>query len=148
MVVNYELPHDPEIYVHRIGRTGRAGETGLALSLYIDAEVQRIIAIEEYTETTCVYGEVESLKRKDNFSMSAKMTTLQIDSGKKNKIRPGDLLGALTKDAGLAGKQIGKINIFDMFSYVAVERGAMAQALKHFRNGKVKGRFVKAREIR
>ena len=148
MVVNYELPHDPEIYVHRIGRTGRAGETGLALSLYTDAEIQRIIAIEEYTDTECVYGEVEKLERKDNFTLLANMTTLQIDSGKKNKIRPGDLLGALTKDAGLAGSQIGKINIFDTFSYVAIERKAMAQALRHFKNGRVKGRNVKAREIR
>jgi ATP-independent RNA helicase DbpA len=134
--------------VHRIGRTGRAGETGLALSLYTDAEVQRIIAIEEYTKTECIYGEVEKLERKDNFMLSANMATLQIDSGKKNKIRPGDLLGALTKDAGLAGAQIGKINIFDTFSYVAIERKAMGQALRHFKNGKVKGRFVKAREIR
>jgi len=148
MVVNYELPHDPEIYVHRIGRTGRAGDTGLALSLYTDAEVQRIIAIEEYTDTECVYGDVELLERKENFTLSANMATLQIDSGKKNKIRPGDLLGALTKDAGLAGTQIGKINIFDMFSYVAIERKAMGQALKHFKNGRVKGRNVKAREIR
>ena len=147
-VVNYELPHDPEIYVHRIGRTGRAGETGLALSLYTDEEIQRIISIEEYTDTECVYGEVETLTRKDNFSLSASMATLQIDSGKKNKIRPGDLLGALTKDAGLAGSQIGKINIFDTFSYVAIERKAMGQALKHFRNGRVKGRNVKAREIK
>ena len=148
MVVNYELPHDPEIYVHRIGRTGRAGETGLALSLYTDAEVQRIIAIEEYTDTECVYGEVEKLERKENFTLSANMATLQIDSGKKSKIRPGDLLGALTKDAGLAGSQIGKINIFDTFSYVAIERKAMGQALRHFKNGRVKGRNVKAREIK
>jgi len=147
-VVNYELPHDPEIYVHRIGRTGRAGEAGMALSIYTDAEVQRIIAIEEYTNTECVYGEVDQLERKENFSLSANMATLQIDSGKKNKIRPGDLLGALTKDAGLAGAQIGKINIFDTFSYVAIERNAIGQALRHFKNGKVKGRFVKAREIR
>ncbi len=76
------------------------------------------------------------------------MTTLLIDSGKKNKLRPGDLLGALTKDAGLSGKQIGKIDIFDMFSYVAIERKAVAKALKHFKNGKVKGRFIRAREIR
>jgi ATP-independent RNA helicase DbpA len=134
--------------VHRIGRTGRAGETGLALSLYTDAEVQRIIAIEEYTNTECAYGEVEKLERKENFTLSANMATLQIDSGKKNKIRPGDLLGALTKDAGLAGSQIGKINIFDTFSYVAIERKAMGQALRHFKNGRVKGRNVKAREIR
>ncbi|KAG1707685.1 ATP-dependent RNA helicase DbpA [Nymphon striatum] len=147
-VINYELPHDPEIYVHRIGRTGRAGEKGLALSLYTDSEVQRIIGIEEYTKKDCEYGEMNELNRQPNFSLHAAMSTLQIDAGKKNKIRPGDLLGALTKDAGLAGSQIGKINIFEMYSYVGIERKAMSQAIRYFKKGKVKGRFVKAREIR
>ena len=76
------------------------------------------------------------------------MTTLQLDSGKKNKIRPGDLLGALTKDAGLAGNKIGKINIYDMFSYIGVESDIADAALNHFRHGKVKGRKVKARIIK
>ena len=146
-VINYELPHDPEIYVHRIGRTGRAGEKGLALSLYTEAEVSRIISLEDYLETECVNEEVESLDRVSDFCLEAPMTTLQIDSGKKNKIRPGDILGALTKDAGLAGTQIGKINIYDLFSYVAIEKKAATQALNHFKNGKVKARHVKAREI-
>ena len=147
-VINYELPHDPEIFVHRIGRTGRAGETGLALSLYTEAEVSRIIALEDYLGTECIHEEVDSLARVKDFSLQAPMTTLQIDSGKKNKIRPGDILGALTKDAGLAGSQIGKIDIFDLFSYIAIEKKAVAQALNHFRKGKVKGRYLKAREIR
>jgi len=146
-VINYELPHDPEIYVHRIGRTGRAGETGLALSLYTDSELQRIIAIEEYLHKDCLYGEVESLKRQYDFSLRASMVTLQIDAGKKSKIRPGDLLGALTKDAGLAGSQIGKIDIFEQFSYVGIERNALPKALKYFKRGKVKGRSVRAREV-
>ncbi len=149
-VINYELPHDPEIYTHRIGRTGRAGEKGLALSLHTDAEISRIIALEDYLEKPCKAEPSESLTSKENFSLSSNLATLQIDAGKKNKIRPGDLLGALTKDAGLAGKQIGKINIFEQFSYVAIERTVLAQALNYFRQGKgnVKGRKVKAREIR
>jgi len=147
-VINYELPHDPEIYVHRIGRTGRAGETGLALSLYTETEISRIIAIEDYLDKPCKNEDIESLNKNASFSLNGAMTTLQIDSGKKNKIRPGDLLGALTKDAGLAGSQIGKIIIFDTFSYVAIEREAFPKALRYFKNGKVKGRFVKAREIR
>ena len=147
-VINYELPHDPEIYVHRIGRTGRAGEKGLALSLYTEMEVPRIIAIEDYTGVDSKYGEVEALTRQSDFNLKAPMTTLQLDSGKKNKIRPGDLLGALTKDAGLEGKRIGKINIYDMFSYVAVESDVADTALNHFRHGKVKGRKVKARIVK
>ncbi|WP_299873060.1 ATP-dependent RNA helicase DbpA [uncultured Cocleimonas sp.] len=147
-VINYELPHDPEIYVHRIGRTGRAGENGLALSIYLEDEVSRIIAIEDFLETECINEEVESLNRNISFSLVAPMTTLQLDSGKKNKLRPGDLLGALTKDAGLDGSQIGKINIFDTMSYVAIDKSVAAKALQHFRNGKVKGRNIRAREIR
>lgn len=149
-VINYELPHDPEIYTHRIGRTGRAGEKGLALNLYTDAEISRIIALEDYLEKPCNNESAEDLTKASNFSLRSNLATLQIDAGKKNKIRPGDLLGALTKDAGLAGKQIGKINIFEQFSYVAIEHKALAQALSYFRQGKgnVKGRNVKAREIR
>ena len=147
-VINYELPHDPEIYVHRIGRTGRAGETGLALSLFTDTELSRIIAIEEYLEKGCTTEKATSLNRNDNYTLESSMVTLQIDAGKKSKIRPGDLLGALTGDAGLAGSQIGKIDIFDVFSYVAIEHHALAKALKYFKNGKVKGRFTRARVIR
>ncbi len=146
-VINYELPHDPEIYVHRIGRTGRAGEVGLALSLYTNDEIGRLIAIEDYQKTSRESETPESLNRQSRFSIQAPMTTLQFDAGKKNKIRPGDLLGALTKEAGLAGSQIGKIDIFDVFSYVAIERSASVKALNYFRKGKVKGRYVRAREV-
>ena len=76
------------------------------------------------------------------------MTTIQLDSGRKNKIRPGDILGALTGDAGLNGQQIGKIDIRDMSSYVAVEQSALRQAMNYLAKGKVKGRSVRARQIR
>ena len=147
-VINYQLPHDPELYVHRIGRTGRAGDKGLALSLYSDDEIARIIAIEDYMDSSAKQENIESLNTNTKPISQAKMVTIQLDAGKKNKIRPGDLLGALTKDAGLKGSQIGKIDIFPAFSFVAVEREASAKALKHFRQGKVKGRKLKAREIR
>jgi len=147
-VINYELPHDPEDYVHRIGRTGRAGETGIALSLYTNAEMGRIIGIEGYQKSTCESKSPDTLNRQSDFSLQSAMTTLQIDAGKKNKLRPGDLLGALTKDAGLPGAHIGKIDIFSTFSYVAIERKSVAKAMNHFKKGKVKGRLLRAREIR
>ncbi|CAG0904786.1 unnamed protein product [Cyprideis torosa] len=146
-VINYELPHDPEIYVHRIGRTGRAGESGLALSLFIEEEVRRIIAIEDYQSTTCEAEPADALNRQQRFTVQPPMVTLQFNAGKKNKMRPGDLLGALTKDAGLAGAQIGKIDIFEQSSYVAVAREVSGKALNYFRNGKVKGRAVRARQL-
>ncbi len=146
-VINYELPHDPEIYVHRIGRTGRAGETGMALSLLTESEVGRLLAIEDYQKKQFDSESADSLTRQPGFSLQSGMTTLQLDAGKKNKLRPGDLLGALTKDAGLDGARIGKINILATFSYVAIEREVSGKALNYFMRGKVKGRVVKAREI-
>jgi len=146
-VINYELPRDAEIYVHRIGRTGRAGEKGLALSIFAESEQYRVNAIEEYQKTTCVCDVYASLDRDPGYTLQAPMVTIQLDAGRKNKMRPGDLLGALTGDAGLEGSQIGKIDIFDMSSYVAIERGALRQALNYLANGKVKGRAVRARKI-
>ena len=146
-VINYELPRDPEIYVHRIGRTGRAGETGIALSLFTEAEQFRVKAIEKYLSKPCICDVPASLDAEPGYTLKAPMVTIQIDAGRKHKIRPGDLLGALTGDAGLPGTEIGKIDIFDMMSFVALERSALRQALSYFANGKVKGRNVRARKI-
>ena len=146
-VINYELPRDPEIYIHRIGRTGRAGEKGLALSIFTESEQYRVNAIEQYQKKTCICDVYASLDHDPDFLMRSPMVTIQLDAGRKNKMRPGDLLGALTGDAGLAGSQIGKIDIFDMFSYVAIERGAVRQALNFLANGKVKGRNIRARKV-
>ena len=146
-VINYELPRDPEIYIHRIGRTGRAGEKGLALSIFAESEQYRVNAIEDYQKKPCVCDVYASLDRDPDYKLQAPMVTIQLDAGRKNKMRPGDLLGALTGDAGLAGSQIGKIDIFDMSSYVAVERDALRQALNYLANGKVKGRTVRARKV-
>jgi ATP-independent RNA helicase DbpA len=146
-VINYELPHDPEIYVHRIGRTGRAGESGIALSMFTEAEQFRVKSIEEFVSKPAIHDVPASLDRESSFKLKAPMVTIQIDSGRKHKLRPGDILGALTKDAGLAGSQIGKIDIFEMMSFVAVEQAALEQALNYFSNGKVKGRGVRARKV-
>lgn len=147
MVINYELPRDPEIYVHRIGRTGRAGEKGIALSIYTESEQYRLNAIEQNQNKPCICDVYASLDRNPGFKLWSPMVTIQLDAGRKHKMRPGDLLGALTGDAGLAGSQIGKIDIFDRSSYVAIERDGLRQALNYFADGKVKGRNVRARKI-
>ena len=98
-------------------------------------------------KTPCICDVYESLDRRPGFTLQSPMVTIQIDAGRKNKIRPGDLLGALTGDAGLSGSQIGKIDIFDQSSYVAVERGIVRKALNYLANGKVKGRSIRARKI-
>jgi ATP-independent RNA helicase DbpA len=147
-VINYELPRDPEVYVHRIGRTGRAGEKGMAFSVFVEAEAPRVSSIEKYIKQPCRIDMLASLDRDPGYTLQADMVTIQIDAGRKNKIRPGDILGALTGDAGLAGSTIGKIDIFDMSSYVAVEREALRQAMNYLSQGKIKGRSVRARKIR
>ncbi|MEE9395431.1 MAG: ATP-dependent RNA helicase DbpA [Methylococcales bacterium] len=146
-VINFELPHDAEVYVHRIGRTGRAGEKGIALSLFTEYEQSRVKAIEEFQQKPCTFDTLDSLNRRSDFTLQSPMVTIQIDAGRKNKLRPGDLLGALTGDAGLAGSQIGKIDIFDVSSYVAVERSTLQKALNYLADGKVKRRNVRARKI-
>lgn len=147
VVINYELPRDPEIYVHRIGRTGRAGKKGIALSIFTESEQGRVNAIEQFQNKPCIYDVFESLNRHPGFTLQSQMVTIQIDAGRKNKIRPGDLLGALTGDAGLSGSQIGKIDIFDRYSYIAIENSVLRQALSYLAKGKVKGRSVRARKI-
>lgn len=147
MVINYELPRDPEVYVHRIGRTGRAGEKGLAVSLVTPPQTPRITAIEDYRQQSCRIDSLSSLKAVNGFSLTAPMITLQIDAGRKNKLRPGDILGALTGDAGLSAQHIGKIDIFDMSSYVAVDKSTYRQALNYLSRGKIKGRSIRARLI-
>jgi ATP-independent RNA helicase DbpA len=147
-VINYELPRDPEVYVHRIGRTGRAGEKGMAFSVFVEAEAPRVSSIEKYIKQPCRIDMLASLDRDPGYTLQANMVTIQIDAGRKNKIRPGDILGALTGDAGLPGSSIGKIDIFDMSSYVAVERDALRQAMNYLSQGKIKGRSIRARKIK
>jgi ATP-independent RNA helicase DbpA len=146
-VINYELPRDPEIYVHRIGRTGRAGKKGIALSIFTESEQVRVNAIEQFQKKPCICDVYESLDRHPGFTLQSPMVTIQVDAGRKNKIRAGDLLGALTGDAGLSGSQIGKIDIFDLSSFIAVERRSVRKALNYLASGKVKGRSVRARKI-
>jgi len=145
-VINYELPWDPEIYVHRIGRTGRAGKKGLALSLCIEAELPRVKAIEEYQGHPAKWDEVAPFKLTDEQRFQPPMVTLWIDGGRKDKVRPGDILGALTGTAGIPGADVGKIDLFDKQSYVAIKRGSADKALACLRNGKIKGRSFNVRK--
>ena len=147
-VINFELSPDPQIHIHRIGRTGRAGNEGLALSLFMSSEAARVSAIEEYQNSPVRIDKITSLKTRDNFSMSPPMVTLCINGGRKNKVRAGDILGALTANTRLPGKQIGKIDIFDNQAYVAVERSIAKQALKILSEGKIKGRKFRVRKLR
>lgn len=147
-VINYDLSHDPEVHVHRIGRTGRAGSSGLALSLYTDKDQRKLSLLEEYMDTSIETLELPHQAVLEQAPLKAKMATLQIDGGKKQKVRPGDILGALTSKNGLTGQQVGKIHTFDHCSYVAVEYPVVKTALDKINQGKLKGRSFKVRWLR
>jgi len=147
-VINYELSRNPEIHTHRIGRTGRAGEQGLALSLVTSQETRRLQAIESDLGCSMARAELASLAVAHGGQLSPPMVTLCINGGRKNKLRPGDILGALTGEGGIAGSEIGKIDVLENSAYVAIVRPSIGQALECLGKNKIKGRFYKVGVIR
>ncbi|OIO70268.1 MAG: ATP-dependent RNA helicase DbpA [Zetaproteobacteria bacterium CG17_big_fil_post_rev_8_21_14_2_50_50_13] len=145
-VINFYIPHDPEIYIHRIGRTGRAGSKGLALTIYAQNEY-KMTMLSDYIGHNINSESLPPLSTLDGKAMKPPMATLQISGGKKDKVRPGDILGALTGEHGIAGNQVGKINIFDNQAYVAVSRDVAKIALKKLTDGKLKGRSFRVRMV-
>lgn len=142
-VINYDLPRDHELYIHRIGRTGRAGQEGLALSLYIPKERAMLRTISEYLKIDWPLMELEELEKFKPIALRSSMLTLYISGGRKDNIRPGDILGALTKEAGLEGKEVGKIHVLEVNSYVAVALDKAKDAIEHLNGGKIKGKKVR-----
>jgi len=143
MVINFELSWDPEVHVHRIGRTARAGASGLAISLCAPEEAQRAAILSEMLALSLEWQEpVISSSVKP---LQAEMATLCIDGGKKAKMRPGDILGALTGDIGLDGADIGKIVMHPMHAYVAVRQSVANKAYKQLSQGKIKGKACRVR---
>ncbi|MGB5489748.1 MAG: ATP-dependent RNA helicase DbpA [Woeseiaceae bacterium] len=147
-VFNYELPAQPEVYIHRIGRTARAGKEGEAVSLVEPREMRRLMDIEALLpEGTLKEGRSPASKRTIE-SLSSAMTTLQISGGRKNKLRPGDLLGALTAAGGVSGDVVGSIDLFDTVSYVAVRNAHAQKALRQLSSQPIKGRRYRARIVK
>ena len=146
-VINVDVTPDPEIHVHRIGRTGRGDAEGWALSLCGPSEMRRIDNIAKETGITPEWHELDSLQIDDNTPLLPPMVTLQILGGRKEKIRPGDVLGALTGEAGFTREQVGKITVTDQSTYVAVARNIALDAVKKLSAGKVKGKTVKVRAL-
>jgi ATP-independent RNA helicase DbpA len=134
------VPSDPDTYMHRIGRTGRAGKSGLALTLCTPDELRRMEAIEDHQFRTLPRERGQPVDGRPKGVPRAAMATLRIDAGKGDRLRPGDILGALTGDAGLSAKAIGKIDVQATRSYVAIARAQAPLALARLREGKIKGR--------
>ena len=147
-VINYHVAREMEVHIHRIGRTGRAGKSGLACSLYSDKENYKIGKLEEYLQQEFTRKALPELSQLDQKIYYPPMATLQIDGGRKQKVRPGDILGALTAGNTIKGSEVGKISTFDNWTYIAVHQEIVNQALKLIENGKLKGRSFRVRRIR
>ena len=150
-VINVDITPDIEVHTHRIGRTGRMSQTGSeqgwAFSLASLDEMGRVGRIDAMQGRASEFHPLAELTPKDATVLHAPMVTLQILGGRKEKIRAGDVLGALTKDHGFAADQIGKINVNEFSTYVAVARDIAADALRKLDAGKVKGKSVKVRRL-
>jgi len=150
-VINVDITPDPEVHTHRVGRTGRAGKSGWAFSLASLDEMGHVGRIDEMQGRASEWHPLSELAPAAGAAsaepLRPPMVTLQILGGRKEKIRPGDVLGALTKDLGFAGSQVGKINVNDFSTYVAIERSVADRALRALNAGKVKGRSVKVRRL-
>ncbi|MES2785530.1 MAG: ATP-dependent RNA helicase DbpA [Pseudomonadota bacterium] len=144
-VISVDVTPDPEVHIHRIGRTGRAGETGLALSLASLDEMGAVGRIDQLQGKASVWHPLAELKPASGERLLPAMSTIHIQAGRKEKVRPGDVLGALTADLGYTREQIGKIDINEFATYVAVERSIGKEAVARLNQGRIKGRSFKAR---
>ncbi|WP_421841958.1 ATP-dependent RNA helicase DbpA [Marinobacter algicola] len=145
LVVNVEPARDPEVHTHRIGRTGRAGEQGLAVTFCTPSQAHKINRLESGRKQAVTWGETDKLLTTALQPLEPAMRTLCIAGGRKDKVRPGDVLGALTGEAGLPGAVVGKIDLFDFQCFVAVEKASAATALKRLEQGRIKGRKMRVR---
>jgi ATP-independent RNA helicase DbpA len=146
-VINVDVTPDPEIHVHRIGRTGRADEDGWAFSLCSPADKRRVATIAQMMGSEPEWHGLGSLQGGDDSPLVPPMVTLLILGGRKDKLRPGDVLGALTGEAGFTREQVGKITVTDQNTYVAVARDIGREAVRRLAAGKVKGKAVKVRAL-
>ncbi len=151
-VINVDVTADAEVHVHRIGRTGRLGQSGageaeggLALSLASLDEMGRVGRIEQIMGQEVTWGALDELRDAPGGPLLPPMQTLQIQGGRKEKIRAGDVLGALTADLGLSRDDVGKINVNDFSTYVAVRRDLAPQTAARLNAGRIKGKLVKVR---
>ena len=146
-VINVDVTPDPEIHIHRIGRTGRGDAEGLALSLASMDEMGSVGKIELLQGRESQWFPLTELTPTGEGPLVPPMATVQLIGGRKEKIRAGDVLGALTGEMGFSREQIGKINVNEFSTYVAVERGIAGKVAARLNSGRVKGKSVKARLV-
>jgi ATP-independent RNA helicase DbpA len=152
-VINVDVTPDPEVHIHRIGRTGRTGlnsegtAPGLALNLASMDEMGSVGKIEQVQGRESEWHELAELTPSGTGKLVPPMVTLHIQGGRKEKIRPGDVLGALTADLGFGREQVGKIDVNEFSTYVAMERSVAHDAARRLNDGRIKGKSVKVRVL-
>jgi ATP-independent RNA helicase DbpA len=145
MVINFDIAANADTHLHRIGRTGRAGRHGVALSLCLARELDRARLTEARLGEPLHWGKWASPT--DSAPLLAAFVTIAVDAGRQHKLRPGDLLGALTGDAGIPATAVGKIDVFPTRTYVAIAQEWHEKAFQRLRSGKIKGRTIRVRRI-
>ncbi|XZG69720.1 ATP-dependent RNA helicase DbpA [Chitinibacteraceae bacterium HSL-7] len=147
LVINADVARDTEVHIHRTGRTGRAGHEGLAVTLADDADRKWVRFIEQYQGEPVTWVETDTLTDNDPSPLVPEWRTLNLAAGKKDKLRPGDILGALTGDGGLTAAQVGKITVADLQSFVAIAEDAADALFKRLSRTGIKGRQIKMRWV-
>lgn len=146
LVLCVNLAHDVATHTHRVGRTGRAGEQGLAISLVGTEDDYKLRLLEDsLIESGAQPIQLQPVpEHSAQKPLQAKMITVQLNGGKKDKLRPGDIVGALTRDNALSMDDIGKIKIQSKWAFVAIRREVADRALKLFNGDKIKGKRFRA----
>lgn len=142
MVINYELPFNRETYIHRIGRTGRAGAFGIALSFYTSYENTKRNEI----ATTAQEIIIKPLP-KQTTPLISEYRTLMLYGGRKEKLRKGDIVGALCQEIGVSVDSVGSITIGERYSYIALHISIVEKVKKSLDMMKVKGKKVRGKII-
>jgi superfamily II DNA/RNA helicase len=165
-IINYDVPMEKERYVHRTGRTARAGEKGIAITLVSPGEERFFRAIEEYigfaVEKREAPSEEEVLMNKEAFlsrtkskpkikkqksaELSRDITKIYIGAGKKKKIRPADIVGAITSIPDITQEDIGIIDIQDNHTYVDVLNKKGMKVIEALKNKTIKGKTVRVQK--
>lgn len=162
LVINYNIPNENDSYVHRIGRTGRVGEKGEAISFVSEHDKKRWQEVQTFIDYQVTQGSEDMLrgshkpnrKKQEKKSTPLKnprrhqdITKLRINVGKKKKIRPGDILGAVSNLPGITSEDIGIIDIHDTCSYIEIFNNKGPSVLKSLSQTKVKGRPVTVKKV-
>lgn len=149
-IVHFELPIDAAAYLHRSGRTGRAGKSGTVYTLATARDEQKLrdwelLSMDEWLKANALH---KTSAKKTAAADKAAFATIHISGGRKDKISPRDIVGAMIAEAGLKAAEIGKIEVQDRQSFVAVPAAAVNTAIDSLNNGKIKGRKYKASLVR